>query len=31
MADEKSFADGVHKQTTINDSHRAHQTPGQRF
>ena len=30
MADEKSFADGVHKQTTTNDSHRAHQIPGRR-
>jgi hypothetical protein len=28
MADKKSVADGVYLQTTTNDSHRAHQTPG---
>jgi hypothetical protein len=30
MADKKSVADGVYQQTTSNDSHRAHQSPGRR-
>jgi uncharacterized membrane protein len=30
MAEKKSVADGVHQQTTSNDSHRAHQSPGRR-
>jgi hypothetical protein len=30
MADEKSLADRISEQTTTNDSHRAHQSPGRR-